>query len=153
MSFEFETIDDLPSGGRANTSDLVATIDAIKLAVEEGKLEAGKWTVLKVGDNKESIAATTSNLRDRYGEVSNYGLSFAARPYHKDAQLRAIYVSYEPDKIVEGHAAKHNETRAAKNKAAAERAKVRAAEKAKAEARKVAGDTVPASKPAVQKAS
>lgn len=134
---EFEIVDELPAGGRGNSSEYTETIEAYKRAVDSGHIKPGKWTVIKVGDNKESIAATTSNLKDRFGPASANGLSFANRPYHNNPELRAIYVTYEPQKVVEGESRKYAESRAKKQHEANERSKVRKAEKearAKAEA-------------------
>lgn len=133
MAFEFETIDDLPPGGRLDHTQLQESIEAFKRVVESDPTRANKWTVLKVGDNKESIAATCSTLRERYGDTSVYGLAFANRPYHKDSTKRAIYMAYDPEKIVEGHAERHEEARKVKLRLQADKAKARKAEKVAAQ--------------------
>ena len=156
MAYEFETVDDLPAGGRVDHTPLTETIEAYKKAVEAGNVKPGQWTVLKTGDNKESLAATTSTLKDKHGPPSVSGLSFAHRPYHRDSSKRAIYVTYEPHRITEGEAAKYHTARTAKMKEQNDKAKVRKAEKMAAE-RKAKGNGVKspapsAGSPPIQKA-
>jgi hypothetical protein len=127
-TFDFESVEELPAGGRGNVSDYDLMIETYITGCDEGlipfKTDDGRsmWTVIKTGENKESLSAATSQLKDKYGDLTCKGLSFACRPWHKDNTLRAIYVCYEPEKIVEGHWAEHDKKRKARIKALSERA-------------------------------
>jgi hypothetical protein len=155
--FEFESVDELPPGGRGTVSDFDLQIETYINMCDIGeinnKTEDGRsvWTVIKTGENKESMSAATSQLKDKYGDVTCKGLSFACRPWHRDNTNRAIYMCYEPEKIIEGHYAEHDKKRKARIKLLNERAAERKAAKAASEVGPTDTGPVSTSTPATKK--